>query len=63
MPLGRKGDLTFNKDADSWTIEQIYASQGRDVEIQRKRNPNWVKDDPFEGFEPPRPGKKKKKKK
>ncbi len=59
MPLGRKDDLTFNKEADSWTIEQIYKTQGRKVEPKRKRNPNWVNDDPFEGFEPPRPPKKK----
>ncbi len=59
MTLGRKDDLSFNKDADSWTREQIYKDQGLNTEPNRKRNPNWVNDDPFEGFKPPRPPKKK----
>lgn len=58
---GRKDDLSFNKDADAWTQKQIYDIQGRETKPKMKRNPNWINDDPFEGFEPPRPGKKKKK--
>lgn len=62
MPLGRKDDLTFNKDQDSWTLQTVYATQGRNITPKRTRNPRWVADDPFEGLEPPRPKKKKKKK-
>lgn len=60
MPLGRKDDLSFDKDLDSLTIEQVYLSQGRKFKPQNKRNPRWIKDDPFKGTEPPRPPNKKK---